>query len=240
MGAVYFIATSSAVKIGFSENVPARMDALQTANSEKLELLGAIHGDAKLERFLQKKLEDHRLNREWFKKNDVVLSFVVAVLDSYPQADERTMSVKPKARFIPDESNKIRISLPHQVDQQIDALDVVLKRIERANDVIQRVLDARQIERDHKLEKFTLVSKEFPDGVIPDGFAASAADVLSLTENALKCLRDANDALGDPAPESALAIAKANNFVEVAEQKIGSIFGPYKLLKPRSAQMEAV
>ena len=72
--AVYFICMPLAghVKIGIARNVKHRLDALQTANPEKLEVLAftVVVDGRGLERQLHRKLAPYRLNGEWFREGE--------------------------------------------------------------------------------------------------------------------------------------------------------------------------
>lgn len=69
-GYVYFIqeADQGAVKTGFTVSNPfQRLMELQTGNSCKLSLVGAIWGDSSLERSIHKLYKHLRIRGEWFK-----------------------------------------------------------------------------------------------------------------------------------------------------------------------------
>lgn len=70
---IYFIATSSAVKIGVAKDVKKRMADLQCSNSEALTVLGSFpveHGTDpfKVEKALHSKFKAFHLRGEWFKR----------------------------------------------------------------------------------------------------------------------------------------------------------------------------
>jgi hypothetical protein len=68
VGIVYFIKPrfSSTVKIGTTKRLSTRLNALQTAASEPLDLLATIPGSSELERRLHEIFDQYRLNGEWF------------------------------------------------------------------------------------------------------------------------------------------------------------------------------
>jgi len=72
MQQVYLIESNTAVKIGISENVLKRFFALQTSNSDTLNLIGVFDyiGDgAILERALHIEFKKYRIRGEWFNKS---------------------------------------------------------------------------------------------------------------------------------------------------------------------------
>lgn len=68
-GFVYFIQAGDAgpIKIGFSSKVDIRIDALQKANAEKLNLLATISGTLIMEAELHQRFAEHRIRGEWFR-----------------------------------------------------------------------------------------------------------------------------------------------------------------------------
>lgn len=66
---VYFIrmGDDGPVKIGYTKDVPARMNALQTASPYPLVLMRQIPGGAAAEHWLHRLFADLRLQREWFQ-----------------------------------------------------------------------------------------------------------------------------------------------------------------------------
>jgi|ERR1700682_1403208 len=84
-GRIYFIRTSSAVKIGFTTNVGNRFLTLQTANAEPLVLLGSIPGSRSIEAELHDHFSYARLQGEWFTVSDLVMTQIEGILqDGWP------------------------------------------------------------------------------------------------------------------------------------------------------------
>jgi hypothetical protein len=77
---VYFIRETGDdghIKIGTTAGSPhVRLRALQTANPRPLELLGAIPGDASVERKLHERFSHLRLAGEWFRSSQELTSFI--------------------------------------------------------------------------------------------------------------------------------------------------------------------
>lgn len=66
-------ARSSAVKIGIAVDVKRRLNSLQHANPNQLELVDWAPGTYALERFLHGWLSEHRIRGEWFTLHHEVL-----------------------------------------------------------------------------------------------------------------------------------------------------------------------
>lgn len=70
---VYFVRQPNAshIKMGYAVNLESRLMTLQTANPEKLIVIGVIEdGTRKLERALHEYFADYRVNGEWFIENE--------------------------------------------------------------------------------------------------------------------------------------------------------------------------
>lgn len=65
------------LKIGCTSNTMARLAHLQTASSEKLELLYVIRGDFQKERFLHSRFSEHRLHGEWFANSEEIKGYFI-------------------------------------------------------------------------------------------------------------------------------------------------------------------
>lgn len=80
-GFVYFIKSASGtMKIGWSADPAKRLQSLQGASSEGLELIGTVPGTREHERFIHKMLAKHCIGGEWFSANDKVREFVAGIL----------------------------------------------------------------------------------------------------------------------------------------------------------------
>lgn len=71
---VYFVSrrgdSGSFIKIGYTKDIDARMNALQCASVERLLLLGTLPGGRLLEQALHRAFEHLRVDREWFRPDD--------------------------------------------------------------------------------------------------------------------------------------------------------------------------
>ena len=75
---VYFVADQECthVKIGISNDPEKRLSSLQTSNQGKLQLLGVVEGDSKLEQQYHEQFKHLRQSGEWFKAEPELLSFI--------------------------------------------------------------------------------------------------------------------------------------------------------------------
>lgn len=77
MSNVYFIRSGPLVKIGFADDVAARLVQLQTGNPYGLQLVAVLtEVTSKLERVYHKALAEHRVRGEWFRLAGPVLHLV--------------------------------------------------------------------------------------------------------------------------------------------------------------------
>jgi hypothetical protein len=75
-GYVYFLATSTAIKIGYSKNPWARSYELTTGLSEKPELLYTFKGTTDDERGLHNRFAHLKIQGEWFRRDNELLAHV--------------------------------------------------------------------------------------------------------------------------------------------------------------------
>jgi hypothetical protein len=83
-GYVYYVASSSHIKIGFSSNPWSRLSELRVGDPS-LELIGTEPGEWALESERHQQFKHLRADREWFRKGKDLLDFVAA-LRSQPVA----------------------------------------------------------------------------------------------------------------------------------------------------------
>lgn len=74
--AVYFIQAgpNGPIKVGFAENVQARLSKIRADNPAECALIGLIEGDEEAEQSLHRQLSAHRLRGEWFAPHPAVLA----------------------------------------------------------------------------------------------------------------------------------------------------------------------
>jgi transcriptional regulator with XRE-family HTH domain len=79
-GLVYFVQEyeNGPIKIGFTTDLPKRLNAFATASPTNLRVIGCIAGDMDLERELHKKFDLHRIrdNREWFNPHPTIFKWL--------------------------------------------------------------------------------------------------------------------------------------------------------------------
>ena len=99
---VYFIGNrnNNTIKIGYSNNPKRRLKELQTANADKLFLIGYINGDKSLENILHNMFE--RVSHEWFKPTDSLLDFINdnTLTDNYVEYINDTLMIYKRMKLI--------------------------------------------------------------------------------------------------------------------------------------------
>lgn len=85
-GSVYFIECGGSIKVGFSTDVAARMQALATSAPSALTLIASIDGSFALEHAIHKYLRAHRVKGEWFDDCQPVREAIAALVNSGPSS----------------------------------------------------------------------------------------------------------------------------------------------------------
>lgn len=86
---IYFIqcGTQGPIKIGFTKDILKRMQTLQTANHEKLHIIGMIAGSEQEEVVLHQKFAPLVIRGEWFQPNSTLLEYIhslpLGLLENY-------------------------------------------------------------------------------------------------------------------------------------------------------------
>lgn len=88
-GYVYFIQAFSGgpIKIGYSENPKARLASIQTSHYERLDLVGVVRAERRLEQRLHEDLSEWRLSGEWFEDSGPVCLVIEALTAPAPGGD---------------------------------------------------------------------------------------------------------------------------------------------------------
>ena len=82
-GTIYFIqAEDRAIKIGWTGNAKKRIAGLRAVIPMELKLLGTIKGSIKDEERLHDKFKEYRLNGEWFKLVEPILTHIQELCES--------------------------------------------------------------------------------------------------------------------------------------------------------------
>jgi hypothetical protein len=95
---VYFIADGAGhVKIGYAENVGARLTELQTGNAHPLTVLATVRGSCGLERALHARFADHRIRGEWFRLVPEIMEYIdqIRALEPNPGCPPRSYGRRP-------------------------------------------------------------------------------------------------------------------------------------------------
>ena len=79
---IYFIRCLDSVKIGYSKHPIVRLHALQTANPNKLEMIGYFAGNKFHEQKIHQDLEKYRQSGEWFSYCEDVQKYIQKELES--------------------------------------------------------------------------------------------------------------------------------------------------------------
>jgi len=87
---VYFVGSgklgAGLIKIGYAEDVAARLSSLQVGSAEPLHLLGDLPGDREAEEWLHNRFGHLRVRGEWFLPAPELLDFIVESLRSEGEA----------------------------------------------------------------------------------------------------------------------------------------------------------
>lgn len=100
-GRVYFIQAGDdgPIKIGYTENLPARIKQLQTGQPQRMRVLRSMSGDRALETFLHRKFAAHRMAGEWFHPHRDILRYII---DNTLAKDERSATQTAQSRQTSD------------------------------------------------------------------------------------------------------------------------------------------
>ena len=79
---VYFIRCLDSVKVGYSKHPNLRLSGLQTANPNKLEMLGYFAGSKYEEQEIHEDLKKHRQSGEWFSYCEEVQEYIQKKIES--------------------------------------------------------------------------------------------------------------------------------------------------------------
>ena len=96
-GKIYFIEYEGSIKIGFSKNPWARLNALKTGMPKEPKLLANFPGTKNQEQQLHKLFSEYRINREWYKQNGHLDKIISSGLPDVIPASYRRLPDQPKA-----------------------------------------------------------------------------------------------------------------------------------------------
>jgi len=92
---IYFaqVGDDGPIKIGFTtQKVEKRINALQTSNPQKINLLATMNGTYKDERMLHKKFRIIKLKGEWFEPDKILIDYIKR-LNQKPKPDALVLDV---------------------------------------------------------------------------------------------------------------------------------------------------
>lgn len=96
---VYFAERNGKIKIGVASSVADRLVGLRTGSAEPLELIAAVPGNLTLERALHKKLQQHRVNGEWFKDCAEVRAAIQNSVNNFGETNAPTRKTWSRTKF---------------------------------------------------------------------------------------------------------------------------------------------
>ena len=78
---VYFVQSLNKIKVGYTENLPHRMNNMRTANPHGMVLIGTVNGNKNHEKKIQKVLKEYCVIGEWFKDCEEVREYIDKILN---------------------------------------------------------------------------------------------------------------------------------------------------------------
>lgn len=74
---IYFVqAEDRGIKIGITDNIKGRLNALQNNSVLKLNLLGVIRGNIKRESKIHERFKKYKIHGEWFEVQKEILTYI--------------------------------------------------------------------------------------------------------------------------------------------------------------------
>lgn len=94
---IYFIQSERGpVKIGYTLSLSKRLANLRCSSPEQLNVIGTIQGDKAVEKLLHQKFNHLKIEREWFRPEKDLLSFIKEHASSSITSDEEAPPLLPK------------------------------------------------------------------------------------------------------------------------------------------------
>jgi len=94
---IYFAQVNDYIKIGYTTNVKARMEAIQAMTPYRLKLLKIVPGEVKKERELHRQFEEYKIHGEWFKLTGRLKDFIGKSAVQYTnEEDVMLLPTKPE------------------------------------------------------------------------------------------------------------------------------------------------
>jgi hypothetical protein len=90
------------IKIGVTKSIKSRLITLQTANSEKLRLLGYVVGNKEKESELHRLFIEYRVQGEFFKVNQELIDYINEnnlIQENYLEIQENKLMIYKKMKI---------------------------------------------------------------------------------------------------------------------------------------------
>jgi hypothetical protein len=97
------------VKIGYTNNLGARLITLQTGNPRPLTLIAVLDGDTLLESFIHDRYKNYKYNNEWFYLTEDLLQFLKPYLFSYRKPQQLFKVDITKGNSTPKFNSRLQI-----------------------------------------------------------------------------------------------------------------------------------
>lgn len=148
---IYFLKRADQlVKVGYTDNFKKRLYVLESEHG-KLDLLGWMDGDRKLEKQLHARFDSDRATLEWFRQSDALLAFIA----------ENTTTESPE--IIPTATIRISSTTRAVLDYIMAMGTIKTGRTPTINEVLWEVLTKAYPEEVEKVLSFGATPPK-PDG----------------------------------------------------------------------------
>lgn len=105
---VYFVASPTRVKVGYSSGFAARLNQLRRGSFDELEVLGKIAAGREIEAAIHYRLKPHNIKGEWYHRNSEVMGLIESLLNG----DCRLiLGIPATTRLAKDEDTRIAVAL---------------------------------------------------------------------------------------------------------------------------------
>lgn len=171
---IYFVraADSDAIKIGYAEDVSARIQGMQTGNHKELILLAVMPGEQCDEAEIHQRFAASRLQGEWFEETQPLLNLIDVARETFDQ--ERAFAQR-RQRVIPTPPRQVSaLDVNRELMQLMHSIwgDTLAGAKRLAADVgvacptARNWIDGRNAPNGFALIRMMMVSREFCRGVL--------------------------------------------------------------------------
>ena len=153
---VYFVQSLNKIKVGFTENLPHRMNNMRTANPHGMVLIGTVNGNKNHEKKIQKVLKEYNVVGEWFKDCEEVREYIDKILNDdlkvkYKQVGYDWDSGSYESIVETEEPERIASWEDHK-DKKLDVLVNIVEKMMEIEHSLSRLL-AKKIHLEKKYVK---------------------------------------------------------------------------------------